>query len=231
MTRSFSAAFLVFSARVPRRIGHGKALLTDPVKRGGGHRVLDFHRLLEPLGTPPKVKPPNIELQPEAVEWAEKTLPGEWIGFNPGATFGAAKQWYPERFIELGRKLKRKIVVVGGPAEAELGERVAKGVDGLNLAGKTTIPRLAALIARCRLFVTNDTGPMHVADAVGTSMVAIFGPTDWIETPPYGTSHTIVRHEIECAPCKKRVCPLGHHDCMKKLGVDPVLRACLERLR
>jgi heptosyltransferase-2 len=232
MTRSFSAAFLVFSARVPRRIGHGKAMLTDAVKRGGGHRVLDFHRLLEPLGAPPPVKAPKIALQAEAVRWAEQTLPGgPWIGLNPGATYGAAKQWFPERFIELGRKLRRKIVVVGGPAEAELGERVAKGVDGLNLAGKTSLPRLAAVLARCELFVTNDTGPMHVADAVGTSMVAIFGPTDWIETPPYGTSHTIVRHEIECSPCKKRVCPLGHHDCMQKLGVDAVLRACEARLR
>lgn len=232
MTRSFSAALLVFSARVPRRVGHGSAMLTDRVKRGGGHRVLDFHRLLEPLGTPPAVKAPRIELQKEAVEWAAATLPGgPWIGLNPGATFGAAKQWYPERFIELGRRLQRKIVVVGGPAEAELGERVAKGVDGLNLAGKTSIPRLAAAIARCGLFVTNDTGPMHVADAVGTSTVAIFGPTDWIETPPYGKTHTIVRHEIECSPCKKRVCPLGHHDCMKKLDVESVLRACEARLR
>lgn len=231
MTRSFSSAFLVFSARVPRRVGHGSSLLTDKVKRAGGHRVLDFHRLLEPLGKAPEVRAPKIELKPDALRWAEETMPGgPWIGLNPGATYGAAKQWYPERFIELGRRLGGKIVVVGGPAEAELGERVAKGVDGLNLAGKTNIPRLAAAIARCKLFVTNDTGPMHVADAVGTPIVAIFGPTDWIETPPYGRGHTIVRHEIECAPCKKRVCPLGHHDCMKKLDVERVLRACRERM-
>jgi heptosyltransferase II len=233
MTRSFSSAFLIFSARVPRRIGYGGTLLTDRVQRAPRqHRVLDFHRLLEPLGTPPPVKAPKIVPRAEDVRWAEDALPGgPWIGLNPGATFGAAKQWYPERFIELARKLGRKVFVVGGPAEAELGERVAKGVDGLNLAGKTTLPRLAAAIARCELFITNDTGPMHVADAVGTSMVAIFGPTDWIETPPYGTSHTIVREEIACSPCKKRVCPLGHHDCMKKLSVDAVLRACEARLR
>lgn len=234
MTRSFSAAFLVFSARVPRRIGQGGSLLTDRIPRSQDrrHRVLDFHRLLEAFGSPPPVAPPRIDLNPEAVRWAEQTLPdGPWIGMNPGATFGAAKQWLPERFIELGRRLGGRLVIVGGPAEAELGERVAKGVDGLNLAGKTTIPQLAAAIARCRLFITNDTGPMHVADAVGAPMVAIFGPTDWIETPPYGTTHTLVRHELPCAPCKKRVCPLGHHDCMKKLDVETVLRACRERLR
>jgi heptosyltransferase-2 len=236
MTRSFSAAFLVFSARVPRRIGYGGGgLLTDRVARAPRqHRVRDFHRLLEPLGTPPAPTAPRIELRPDALRWAEETLPGgPWIGLNPGATFGAAKQWFPDRFIELGRRLSKhgRIVTVGGPAEAELGEQVAKGVDGLNLAGKTGIPQLAAAIARCRLFVTNDTGPMHVADAVGTSMVAIFGPTDWIETPPYGTSHTIVRHAIACSPCKQRVCPLGHHDCMKNVTVDQVQKACEERLR
>ena len=69
------------------------------------------------------------------------------------------------------------------------------------------------------------------SDAVGTPMVAIFGPTDWIVTPPFGKTHTIVRHEIECSPCLKRVCPLGHHDCMKKVDVAQVLRACEEQLK
>ncbi len=240
LTRSFSSAFLLFSARIPRRIGYAgggrSALLSDPVQRvkERRHRVLDFHHLLTPLGAAPAVTAPRLEPDAEAVAWAAATLPdGPWIGLNPGATYGAAKQWFPDRFIELGRRLSKKgrLVIVGGPAEAELGERVAKGVDGLNLAGKTRIPQLAAAIARCRLFVTNDTGPMHVADAVGAPMVAIFGPTDWIETPPYGRSHTIVRHEIECSPCKKRVCPLGHHDCMKRLTVEQVWKACEERLR
>jgi heptosyltransferase II len=240
LTRSFSSAFLLFSARVPRRIGYGgggrSALLSDPVARvrERRHRVLDFHHLLSPLGAPPAVTAPRLAPGAEALRWAEEALPaGPWIGLNPGATYGAAKQWLPDRFIELGRRLSKKgrLVIVGGPAEAELGEAVAKGVDGLNLAGKTSIPRLAAAIARCRLFVTNDTGPMHVADAVGTPMVAIFGPTDWIETPPYGKTHTLVRHEIDCSPCKKRVCPLGHHDCMKRVTVDHVLTACVERLR
>ena len=72
---------------------------------------------------------------------------------------------------------------------------------------------------------------MHVADAVGTPMVAIFGPTDWIVTPPFGKTYTIVRHEIECSPCLKRTCPLGHHDCMKKVGVGQVLQACEEQLK
>jgi heptosyltransferase-2 len=239
LPRSFSAAFLAWSARIPRRIGYAGSgrtkLLTDtPAPLDRRHRVYTYHHLLSALGDPPAVTPPRLDLPADATAWAEEKLPGgPWIGFNPGATYGAAKQWFPDRFIELGKKLGKrgKLVIVGGPAEAELGEKVAKGVDGLCIAGKTTVSQLAAAIARCRLFVTNDTGPMHVADAVGAPMVAIFGPTDWIVTPPFGKTHTIVRHEFECCPCLKRTCPLGHHECMKKIDVAQVLRACEERLR
>ncbi len=239
LPRSFSAALLAWSARIPRRIGYGgggrtKLLTETPEPLGRRHRVYHYHHLLSSLGEPPPVKPPRLEIPADAAAWAESTLPGgPWIGFNPGATYGAAKQWFPDRFIELGKKLSKRgrLVVVGGPAEAHLGQKIADGIDGINLAGKTSVTQLAAAIARCALFVTNDTGPMHVADAVATPMVAIFGPTDWIVTPPFGKTHTIVRHEIECSPCLKRTCPLGHHDCMKKIEVAQVLRACEERLK
>ena len=117
-------------------------------------------------------------------------------------------------------------MVVGGPAEVELGRKVADGTGGLDLSGQTSILQLAAVLARCRLLVTNDTGPMHVADAVGTPVAAIFGPTDWRSTPPFGKNHAIVRKEIECAPCLKRICPLKHHDCMKQIAVEDVEKAC-----
>ena len=237
--RSFSSALLVHRAHIPRRIGYagqGRGLLlTDiPTPPPGTHRVNRFHHLLAPLGDPPPVRAPKLELLPDAREWAARELPGDdWIGINPGATYGAAKQWFPERFIELGKRLGRrgKLVVVGGPSETKLGTRISKALGAVNLAGRTSVSQLAAAIARCRLFITNDTGPMHVADAVGCPIAAVFGPTDWIETPPYGRRHKIVRHEIECSPCLKRTCPLGHHDCMKKLGVDDVYRACKELLR
>jgi heptosyltransferase-2 len=196
LPRSFSAALLAWSARIPRRIGYGgrgrtKLLTETPEPLDRKHRVYSYHHLLSALGEPPAVTAPHLELPADAKAWAEKKLPdGPWIGFNPGATYGAAKQWFPDRFIELGKKLAR----------------------------------------RGKLVVVGDTGPMHVADAVGTPMVAIFGPTDWIVTPPFGKIHTIVRHEIECSPCLKRVCPLGHHECMKKVDVAQVLRACEERL-
>ena len=230
LPRSFSAAFLAWSARIPRRIGYAgggrtKLLTETPAPLDRRHRVYHYHHLLSALGDPPTVEAPRLEIPEDAAAWAnERMAGGPWIGFNPGATYGAAKQWFPDRFIELGRKLARKgkLVVVGGPAEADLGEKVARAIDGICLAGKTTVSQLAAVIARCSLFVTNDTGPMHVADAVGTPMVAIFGPTDWIVTPPFGKNHTIVRHEIECSPCLKRVCPLGHHKCLVDLAPQAV---------
>ncbi len=238
LPRSFSSALLVFTARVPRRIGYAgdgrRALLTDaPEPLPRRHRVHHYHHLLSALGEPPPARPPCLKILPDAAAWARERMPdGPWIGLNPGATYGSAKQWFPDRFIELGRRLaaRGRIVVVGGPAEAGLGERVARGADGLSLAGRTTVSQLAAAIARCRILVTNDTGPMHVADAVGVPVAAIFGPTDWIETPPFGKGHAIVRQEIECSPCLKRVCPLGHHNCMKLVTVDRVLAACREIL-
>ena len=122
-------------------------------------------------------------------------------------------------------------MVVGGPSEADLGAHVADQVGGLSLAGRTSVSQLAAVLARSTLLVTNDTGPMHVGDAVGVPIVAVFGPTAWIETPPFGRKHTLVRHESECSPCLKRTCPLRHHDCMKKVGVEQVYRSCQEWLR
>lgn len=242
LPRSFSSALLAFSARIPRRIGYAgdgrSPMLTDAVPRDPealrGHRVLYYHRLLTSLGKPPDPAPPALEVAPEADRWvADRLPPGRpLVGLNPGATYGEAKQWYPERFIETGRRLAKRwnasVVVVGGPAERDLGDRVASeiGSKAVSLSGRTSIPQLAAAIRRCALFLTNDTGPMHVADAVGVPVVAIFGPTDWIATPPYGPRHEIVRHPLDCSPCLKRICPLGHHNCMKLVSVEDVLAAC-----
>jgi len=242
LPRSFSSALAPFTARIPRRIGYAgdgrSPMLTDAVPRDPDllrvHRVRYYHHLLTAFGTPPEPKPPALEVPPEADRWAAEHLPEgrRVVGINPGATYGEAKQWFPDRFIETGKRLAKKwgasIVVVGGPAERELGDQVASeiGSRAVSLAGRTDLPQLAAAIRRCALFLTNDTGPMHVADAVGVPVVAVFGPTDWIATPPYGKRHAIVRTEIECSPCLKRVCPLGHHNCMKRVSVEDVVDAC-----
>jgi len=242
LPRSFSSALAPFTARIPRRIGYAgdgrSPMLTDALPRDPEllrvHRVRYYHHLLSAFGKPPEPKPPTLDVSPEAERWAAAHVPeGEpLVGVNPGATYGEAKQWFPDRFVDAAKRMTKKwrasIVVVGGPAERELGDRVAAeiGDRAVSLAGRTDLPQLAAVIRRCALFLTNDTGPMHVADAVGVPIVAIFGPTDWVATPPYGKRHAIVRKPIECSPCLKRVCPLGHHNCMKFVSVDDVVDAC-----
>ncbi len=236
LPRSFSSALMMFSARVPRRIGYrgeGRSfMLTDALPRDRAllatHRVHYYHHLLAAFGKTPDVKAPELRVPAEAQSWAREQMNGgTWIALNPGATYGVAKQWFPDRFVAVAKKLGTRVAIIGGPAEAELGASVAKEIPGaISLAGKTTILQLAAVLARTRLLLTNDTGPMHVADAVATPIVAVFGPTDPVTTPPFGKRHTIVRKEMECSPCLKRTCPLKHHNCMKWVTVDEVLAAC-----
>jgi heptosyltransferase-2 len=236
--RSLRASLAPFFSRIPRRVGYAgdarRPILTDAVPRDGlldRHRVAYYLELLRPFGKVPPASAPEIAPPAEARAWAAEKLPGgPWAGLNPGATYGRAKQWFPERFEDLGRRLASRgfrVAVVGGPAEAALGRRVADGIGraAACFSGQTSLPQLAALIARCGLFVTNDTGPMHVAAAVGTPIVAVFGPTDPRTTRPFGDRHVVVRHEVECAPCLLRECPIDH-PCMKLLGVDRVWEAC-----
>jgi heptosyltransferase-2 len=125
------------------------------------------------------------------------------------------------------------VVTVGGSAERELGEGIAReiGNHAASFSGRTNLLELTALVERCGLFVTNDTGPMHVAAALDRPTVAVFGSTDPITTRPFGSNHIVVRHEIECSPCLKRECPLRHHHCMERLTVNEVYDACQRMLK
>lgn len=153
------------------------------------------------------------------------------LGINPGATYGSAKRWYPEKFAEVARTLsdRYEIVLFGGPNEVEMANDIQKRLGEIsitNLAGKTSVEELCAMIGGLDLFITNDSGPMHVASAYQIPTVAIFGPTRYLETSPWKNEKSIiVRHDIECAPCMKRECPLKHHECMKNIGADEVIIA------
>jgi heptosyltransferase-2 len=221
LPRSFRSAWEMYRAGIPRRIGFGAFprswLLTDVVPRDeSGHRVRAFYSLLKALGDPPELRPPTIEVPESAMEWARQRLgPGRWFAVNPGATYGAAKQWLPDRFAELCRRLTAQVVVVGK-------EPVAGVTGTLDLTGQTSILQLAAVLKQVEVLITNDTGPMHVADAVGTRIISIFGPTDPVTTAPF-RPHAMVRKPIECAPCLERTCPLGHHRCMTEISVEDVL--------
>lgn len=155
------------------------------------------------------------------------------LGINPGATYGSAKRWYPKEFAKVAINLASKydIVIFGGPAETDIAkdiedELIKNGITNYqNLAGLTTIPELIEKIAGLSLFITNDSGPMHVAAAYKVRTIAIFGPTKFAETNQWNNPNgVIVTKNLECAPCMKRVCPLKHHNCMKEIKADDVLR-------
>ena len=161
------------------------------------------------------------------------SVAGPAIGISPGAAYGDAKRWLPERFAESGRQLAGKIgatvLVFGSPAERALCESVAEsvrrgGIDARNLAGQTSLKEFIDLAAACRIFLTNDSGAMHVASALGVPTVAVFGATDDTTTGPTGPLARVVREHAECSPCLLRQCPIDHR-CMTRVTAEHVTRA------
>jgi heptosyltransferase-2 len=147
------------------------------------------------------------------------------LGINPGATFGSAKRWFPDRFAAVADALAEAwgaaVVLLGSSKEAPLSDAIASAMrhQPVNLTGKTTVREMMALLASCAFLVTNDSGPMHIAAALGTPLTAIFGPTEWLRTSPLTARARLVRaDDIACAPCKRRECD-REHVCM--LGVTP----------
>jgi len=154
------------------------------------------------------------------------------LGINPGASYGSAKRWYPQGFSEVASELSRKfdIVIFGGPGEVDIAadienDLINNGVTNYkNLAGKTTIPELISQVSDLDLFITGDSGPMHVAAAFQVPTVAIFGPTKDNETSQWMNEKSlIVKKNLECQPCMKRTCPLQHHNCMNLIKAVDVL--------
>lgn len=161
------------------------------------------------------------------------------VGLNPGARW-RTKRWTEEGFIDTGRRLVKElgahIVVFGGPDEVDLCRRIAEGIgkNGLHVAGMVGLKETAALIGRCKVFVSNDSGPMHIATAVGTPVVGIFGPTVCgFGFSPLGKS-TVVEKELKCRPCSlhgTNVCPKGHFECMKGIRADDVFEKIMGMLK
>src|SRR2546427_503984 len=207
------------------------------------HQAHYYLELLRPLGIPVEPEPPMLQTTPgedaEAIEHLrafgvdpKKVL----IGLNPGSVYGTAKRWLPERFAEVADRVAAEhggvVLIFGGRGEEELGAAIAGKMTAptLVLSGQTTVRRLMALIKLCRLFITNDTGPMHIATAFGVPTVAIFGPTDPATTSPFGSGHELVRHPVDCSPCLLRECPIDHR-CMQGISVEMVHAAAVRQLR
>ena len=158
------------------------------------------------------------------------------IGINPSATFGPTKQWFPQRFAALADRLQAKydaaVAIFGGPGDRRLGERIAGAMaqPPLDLCGRTDLGEAMALIAACDLFVTNDSGLMHVAAALDVPLIAIFGSTNPVTTGPFSGRSRVVKSTVDCAPCLQPRCPLGHMNCMRDITVDTVFAAAGELL-
>lgn len=241
LTNSLSSAWWFWRGKVENRLGysgHWRRLLLNqvapiPPEIEKQHLVLTYKMLLAPLGVPLSDSKPRIHLLDSEIEEAKNLLArngvphgARLVGVNPGAAFGTAKCWLPERFRKVTEHLLQDpdtyILYFGDPVGAPLVKTICSGLSErvINLAGGTSLRQLVALIRLCNVLLTNDSGPLHVAAAVGTPVVALFGSTSDVKTGPYGEGVVIHKH-VECSPCYLRTCPIDFR-CMKNISVDEV---------
>lgn len=154
------------------------------------------------------------------------------LGINPGASYGSAKRWYPEKFAKIAVNLSDNfnIMIFGGENEVDFAKKiedylVSQNINNfLNLAGKTSITELTNYISSLDVFITGDSGPMHIAASLQIPTIALFGPTNSIETSQWKNSNSlIIQKNLDCQPCMKRTCPLTHHNCMKLIDGQEVI--------
>ena len=245
LPNSFGSALALRRAGIPERWGYATdargLLLTRagrvPREVRGRSQVYYYRAMLASVGLRVTATPDaSLRCLPEWTEQADALLgEGPWIGLSPGAFFGTAKRWLPERYAAVGDLLARRtgarVAILGGAAERGIGERIASGMraPAKNLCGETTLGAMAGALSRMSVLVTNDSGPMHVAAALGVPVVAVFGPTDERETGPVGEGHRIVREPVHCSPCGLRECPIDHR-CMTRVAVDRVAAEAAEAL-
>lgn len=251
LPNSFDSALVPWLAGIPVRVGKSsdgrRLMLTgcyNPAPHESPrHEVEYYPALLRHFGITGTIPQPQLFISAAEERAATDLLASHGItaddfvlGINPGAAYGSAKRWYPDRFAEVARQLgmewSARIVIFGGPAETEIAGDIENSLTGhaVNLAGKTGVRELMALIKRCNFFVTNDSGPMHIAAACGVPLTAIFGPTDHTGTSPCSNRAVVVRTAVDCSPCKLRECPTDHR-CMTAVTAEEVVAASVRLLR
>jgi heptosyltransferase-2 len=254
LQNAFEAAWIAWRAGIPERIGYARDargwLLTKaiPVPAAGeipaheANYYLELLRRAEWIEKLPELAPVRLRLAADALQRAEEMLqaagsrPGAVrVAFGAGAAYGTAKCWPANRYAELARRLVCEfgveVLLFGAPQEAGIAAEVesSSGPGVIDLVGRSAIGDLPALLARCHLFVGNDSGAMHVAAAVGLPVVAIFGPTDPHGTAPLTPQLAIVQQKVACSPCFLRHCPIDHR-CMKRVELDMVWAAVREQM-
>ncbi|WP_419694368.1 lipopolysaccharide heptosyltransferase II [Mesorhizobium muleiense] len=239
MPGSWKSALVPFFARIPRRVGYLKEMryglltdivaLPDDVKR----RTAQAYFGLAQGGTfrAPKLA---VDTKNQAALLGRFGLEAEkFVALMPGAEFGPAKRWPSDRYAGLARDMMEKgfaVALFGSKNDAEVTAEIATlAPDVVDLAGQTRLEDAIDLIAAARLAVSNDSGLMHVAAAVGTPIVAVYGSTSPHNTPPLAEQRELVWLGLSCSPCHRKICPLGHLNCLNTLEVAQVAAAA-ERL-
>jgi heptosyltransferase-2 len=252
LTNSFSSAWWFWRGHVKNRIGFAgnvRSFMLNqavplPANIDVQHQVVTYKELLVPLGKEISTTAPKLYVtdDEQAAVAALLALHGAIVGkhvivgINPGAAFGTAKCWLPERFHEVTQHLLKNplvyVVYFGDPAGAPLVHEICKDLPErvINLAGKTSLRELLALIRSCSILLTNDSGPMHIASALNVPLLALFGSTSDVRTGPYGSHSKVIHKHVECSPCLKRVCPIDFR-CMKRIAVEEVYRELQEMLK
>jgi heptosyltransferase-2 len=245
LPNSLSSAILTWIAGIPERIGYDTDcrgwLLTDRLrdrrKKRGLHQVDYYIQLVQSLGATIKDRIPRLQLQPHLTEGGQYLLAEQGIeqdelliGIHPGAAYGEAKRWFPARFAAVIDGLQqpgRQILLLGGAGEEELADQIISSTRSpvINLVGKTTIAEVAAIIRRCGLFLSNDSGLMHMAAALGIPQVALFGSSDPQKTAPLNDRAVVIHPEhVSCTPCFRSECPRDL-ECMDAITVEEVCQA------
>lgn len=229
LPNSFRVALELWLGGVPRRVGSAghfrRWLLNQLVRqreRQGPppHQAEHYLDLARSLGAEAALGEIAAAPVPRA------TAPANRIGLCPGAEYGPAKRWLPERFAAVAAAIGGEWVLFGTAKDATVGAQIAAalGEQCLNLIGQTTLEQLIEELRKCRLLLTNDTGTMHLATLLGIPVVAVFGSTEPSLTGPLGRDNLVVRHQVECSPCFLRECPLDFR-CMKAVSVEEVVAA------
>jgi heptosyltransferase-2 len=219
LPNTWKSALLPFFAGIPRRTGYtGEArygLLNERHESTKAPMAEHYARL---AGEGPPSRP-HLQVTPAEVEQAKAKfgIAGRYAVLCPGAEYGPAKRW--PYFAELSRELPIPAVVLGSAKDRE----AAGGISGTDLAGKTSLDEAITLIAGADLVVSNDSGLMHVAAALGRPQVALFGSSSPEHTPPQSPAARVLWLHLECSPCYRRECPLGHFRCMREMNVAMVL--------
>ncbi|HEV7967358.1 MAG TPA: lipopolysaccharide heptosyltransferase II [Candidatus Acidoferrales bacterium] len=252
LQNAFEAAWLAWRARIPERIGYARdargPLLTKAVRvpeegeirKHESQYYLELLRRAEWITTLPVIPPIRLFVADASRALAESALRNAGARENawrcaiaPGASYGAAKCWPPERFALLADRLISEsgadVIFFGTSGEKEIAARIRSKMKSpaISLVGETSARDLAALFASCSVFIGNDSGAMHVAAAAGLPVIGIFGSTDPEGTAPVTEQFVLIREAVSCSPCFLRRCPVDHR-CMKRITVDAVFAAAME---